>query len=351
VTTHYPLEEVRRFISDVLATYDVPSDQAVVVASRMIEADLVGMSGHGVFRLPAYCRRIGSGGYNLRPDIRAVRESPSTALIDGDNGFGQVVMTHAMQVAISKARETGLAWVGVRGSNHAGAGGTYASMASREGLIGIYMAIGSANHLPPWGGTDMLMSTNPLAVSVPAGEEPDVLLDMATTVASYGKIKVAADRGETLPVGWMEDRNGEPLTDPNRTAEGFLLPIAGYKGYGLNLIIGLLAGVLNDAAFGASVVDFSKDFTSPTNTGHAVIALRPDVFRPMEDFLTSMDGSLREMRGAATMPGRGPVRIPGDLNPDRERQVRERGVPMEDALVHRLVELASERGLTQHPFA
>lgn len=351
MTHRFALPEVRGFIVDVLVSFDVPADQAATVADRMLEADSSGMGAHGIFRLPSYCRRIESGGYNLAPDLRLVRETPSTALLDGDNGLGQVVMTRAVEVAVDKAQATGLAWVGVRGSNHAGAGGTYASLAAREGLIAIYMAIGSANHMPPWGGTDLLMSTNPLAVAVPAGEEAPVLLDMATTVASYGKIKLAADRGESLPEGWMEDREGNPLTDPQRTADGFLMPIAGYKGYGLNLVIGLLAGVLNDAAFGSSVVDFSKDFTTPTNTGHAMIVVRPDAFRPMEDFLHQTDASLREMRGSAPMPGRGPVRIPGDQNPQREQQVKEQGMAVEPTLARRLSDLAVERGLSRNLFA
>jgi len=121
------------------------------------------------------------------------------------------------------------------------------------------MAVGSANHLPPWGGLDMLLSTNPLAVAVPAGEEPPIVLDMATTVAAYGKVKTKAQRGEQMPLGWMMDRLGKPLTDPKRANEGFLLPIGEYKGYGLALVIGLLSGTLNGAAMGRNVVDFNAD--------------------------------------------------------------------------------------------
>jgi len=149
------------------------------------------------------------------------------------------------------------------------AAAVYAAMPLVHDMIGLYFAVGNANHLPPWGGIDMLLSTNPIAVAVPALEEPPLVLDMATTVAAYGKVKVAAQQGKTMPEGWMIDREGQPLTDPNRADDGFLLPIGGYKGAALALMFGLLAGTLNGAANGADVVDFNKDDTTPTNTGQA----------------------------------------------------------------------------------
>ena len=138
------------------------------------------------------------------------------ALIDGDNGMGHLVMKKATELAIAKARQCGVAWVGSRLSNHAGPASLYARMALAQDMVGIYFAVGNANHLPPWGGLDLLLSTNPIAVAVPAGEEAPVVLDMATTVAAYGKVKAKAQRGEQMPVGWMIDRQGQPLTDPMR---------------------------------------------------------------------------------------------------------------------------------------
>src|SRR5260370_19408126 len=126
-------------------------------------------------------------------------------------------------------------------------------------MIGMYFAVGNANHLPPWGGLDMLLSTNPIAVAIPAGRHTPIVLDMATTVAAYGKVKAKAQRGETMPEGWMIDREGRPLTDPRRAAEGFLLPIGGYKGYGLALVFCLLAGTPNGAAMGKDRVDLNHD--------------------------------------------------------------------------------------------
>src|SRR4029079_172158 len=189
-----------------------------------------------------------------------------------------LAMSYAADLAIEKARAAGSAWVGVRWSNHAGPASLYARMPLREGMIGMYFAVGNANHLPPWGGVEMLLSTNPIAAAIPAGEEPPIVLDMATTVAAYGKVKAKAARGEAMPEGWMIDREGKPLTDPKRAGEGFLLPIGGYKGYGLALILGLLAGTLNGAAFGKDVVDANSDSRTPTNTGQTMVAIKVSAF-------------------------------------------------------------------------
>jgi L-2-hydroxycarboxylate dehydrogenase (NAD+) len=351
MASRYPVPALHAYITTALERCAVPPADAATTATRMLDADLRGMSGHGILRLPGYVRRVRAGGYNLRPDIRVVRETPVSALVDGDNGLGQVVMTRASEIAVEKATASGLAWVGVRGSNHAGAGGVYAAMALEHDLIGIYVAIGNANHLPPWGGLDMLLSTNPIAVAVPAGEEPPLVLDMATTQVSYGRVKVAADRGETMPEGWMVDRQGRPLTDPTRSAEGFLVPIGGYKGYGLNLVVGVLAGLLNGAALGSEVVDFNRDFVTPTNTGHALIAVRPDLFQPLEEFEAAMDRHIRELKSSTPMPGQPPIRVPGDQTPQRIADMRANGIPIAEGTVDRLAALAAELELADHPFA
>src|SRR5947208_10299959 len=248
----------------------VPEEDAKTIAGLMVEADLLGHDGHGVFRLPQYVRRIQAGGVNPRPKIRVERERAAMALVNGDNGMGHLAMKYAAELAIAKARTAGSAWVGVRWGNHAGPAALYAKMPMRQGMIGMYFAVGNANHLPPWGGVEMLLSTNPIAVAIPAGEEAPVVLDMATTMAAYGKVKAKAQRGESMPEGWMIDRQGRPLLDPKRADEGFLLPLGGYKGYGLALVVGLLAGTLNGAAMGRDTIDFNRDFTTTTNTGQAV---------------------------------------------------------------------------------
>src|SRR5689334_11711845 len=233
-----PPERLQSFTATVLEKVGLPRADAQTCARLMLRADLHGADGHGVFRLPQYVRRIKGGAVNVAPRVRIEREAAGMALVDGDNGMGHVVMSFAAQTAIAKAKTAGAAWVGVRASNHAGPASLYASMPIEHDMIGLYLAVGNANHLAAWGGLDMLLSTNPIAVGVPAGTEAPIVLDMATTVAAYGKVKTAAQRGETMPEGWMIDRMGKALTDPKRANEGLLLPIGGYKGYGLALVFG-----------------------------------------------------------------------------------------------------------------
>jgi len=341
----FSVERLEDFIQAVLNAYDVSDEHARICAARMIEADLRGMDGHGIFRLPSYCRRIEEGGYNLRPEIRIERETPVSALVDGDNGLGQVVVSFAVELAIRKAKENGMAWIGIRGSNHAGAGGVYAAMALPHDLISMYMAIGNANHMPPWGGVDLLLSTNPVAYAIPTGTEPPIVLDMATTVASFGKVKVQAQKGEPLPLGWMMDRTGQPLTDPKRIHDGFLLPIGGHKGFGLNFVIGALAGVLNSAYFGSTVIDFNKDFKTPTNSGQVYFAMRPDLFRDLEDFKKEMDERIREIRNSTPMKGAEPIRLPGEMALARERRMRVEGVPVAEPVLDELGRIARKLNL------
>ncbi|MGH7092255.1 MAG: Ldh family oxidoreductase, partial [Stellaceae bacterium] len=224
------------FIAGAYRAAGIPAADAAKAAELMARSDISGADGHGIFRLPQYIRRIGKGGLNTRPEITVTRSARATALVDGDNGLGSLVVARAVEEAIALARENGVGWAGTRHGNHAGAAAVYAAMPVEHDMIGLYFAVGNANHLPPWGGTSMLLSTNPLAIAVPAFEEPPLVLDMATTVAAYGKVKVAAQQGKAMPEGWMIDRLGRPLTDPNRADDGFLLPIGGYKGAAMSLM-------------------------------------------------------------------------------------------------------------------
>jgi LDH2 family malate/lactate/ureidoglycolate dehydrogenase len=339
------------FIHRSLMALGLPDADAMIVATLMAQADLQGSDGHGVTRLPAYARRIRAGGVNVRPNIRVAREQASMALIDGDNGMGHLVMKRAAEIAIEKARLTGIAWVNSQFSNHAGPASLYASMPLAHDMIGLYFAVGNANHLPPWGGLDMLLSTNPIAAAVPAGSERPIVLDMATTVAAYGKVKTKALLGEAMPEGWMIDRQGKPLTDPKRADEGVLLPLggmeAGYKGYGLALIIGLLAGTLGGAAMGKEVIDFNHDDSSVTNTGQAIAVINVAAFGDVSQFKANVDTLIRDLRGSSRMPGVERIFVPGERS-DETRAIRSaEGIPVAPQLMRGLDQLASELGIAK----
>ena len=340
--TRVEVARLREFIGAAFRSLAMPDDDAAAVAALMAEADLQGSDGHGVIRLPHYARRIRAGGLNLHPDIRVLRERPGMALIDGDNGMGHLVMTRAADLAIDKARGAGAAWVGTRMSNHAGPASLYARKPLAHDMLGLYFAVGNANHLPPWGGLDMLLSTNPIAVAIPSGKHAPIVLDMATTVAAYGKVKTAAQRGETMPEGWMIDRMGKALTDPKRANEGLLLPIGGYKGYGLALVFGLLAGTLNGAAMGRDVADFNNDDTTPTNTGHVIVALNVAMFREIGEFKASVDQLVRDIRNSKRLPGVDAIRLPGEQSHAKRTERLKSGIPLPAPLRKSLDQLAVE---------
>ena len=340
----FSFDELADLVAGLFRAVDVPADDALTTACRLVEADLRGRTGHGLIRVVPYLDRIRAGGLNPRPRMRVLHETAVSAQLDADNGLGPVAMTRAAELAVDKARGSGIAIVGTVHSNHAGAAGLYPAMVAGQGMVGIYCAVANANGLPPWGGTDPILGTNPLAIAVPTADGPPFLLDIATTMASHGAIKVARQEGRQLPVGWVVDTTGAPITDPDRADEGYLVPMGGHKGAGLTLAIGLLAGVLNGAAFGRDVVDARADLVTPTNTGQLMIAVRADVFRPMETVLRDVTAALTEVRTSDSLDG-GPLRLPGDRAAEMEADNRRRGLEVPAAVLAALETARTELGV------
>src|SRR3954465_9637372 len=342
VSPRVSIGAIRSLIEDALATAGLPRPDATVCARLMGEADLTGADEHGVFRLPQFVRRLKAGGFNPKPNITVERSAPATALVDGDNAMGHLVMSRAAETATAIARETGVSWVGVRRSNHAGPAGLYAEMPATHGMIGLYAAVANANHMAVWGGADPLLGTNPLAIGVPSGAGP-MVLDMATTVVSYGTVKNYALQGKPMEKGWMVNTaTGEDILDAKRAAEGLLLPIGGYKGSGLAVMLGFLAGPLNRAVFGRDVIDFNADDASETNPGHFIIALDIPPFLPLAAYTAEVDRHIRELKDSKRLPDVDEIRMPGERRlACREDRLRN-GVPLAAALVAQLDKLAGE---------
>lgn len=337
--------DLEAFLVRVFETLGVPGADARTVAGLMVEADLLGYDTHGVFRLRQYVNRLRDGGCNPAPKITVVTQTAATALVDGDDGLGHLALKAACTLAMTKARAAGIGWVGVRRGNHAGPAALYVRPQAGAGMIGLCAAVGSANHVAPYGGTDLLLGTNPIAISSPSGGDDPFVLDMATTVAAVGKIKVLAQRGEAMPEGWMVGRDGRPLTDPNRRDEGFLLPIGGPKGYGLSLAIGLLAGLLNGAALGSEVVDFTSETREPTNTGQFVAAIDIAAFGDPAVYEAGAARVFDEMRASPPLPSHDPVRIPGDGRNAAYAERKVKGLALHANLRRELDAIAKEFGV------
>jgi len=338
---------MRNFMVDAMIACGLPPDDADIVAQRMIESDLSGIDTHGIARLPQYVPWLRKGVINAKPAIRVADRGPATAVVDGDNGMGHLVMTRATEVAIELARESGIGWVGSRRSNHAGAGGAYAALALEHGMIGIYGAASSANHMAIWGGAEPMLGTNPIAFALPAGEEAPVVLDIATSVSSFGVIRKHMLSGQAIPEGWVIDRkDGTPITDPQRATDGVLLPIGGHKGSGLAMIIGMLAGPLNRAAFGRDVQDFSGDRGNETNTGQFIIVLDVKRFLPPAEFGREMDRHIRDLRASQRLPGVEAIRVPGGERLRRMEERGESGISIPAGLIKQLDDIATQLTIT-----
>jgi LDH2 family malate/lactate/ureidoglycolate dehydrogenase len=336
-----PIRAMLAFTTDAFRACGVADEDAAIVAGAMIEADLTGSDAHGIFRLAQYVRWLRENRINPRPRMKLIAGGPATGIVDGDNAMGHLVMTFAAERAVEMARQSGVGWVGSRRSNHAGAAGVYAAIPLRHGMIGIYGAASSANHMAPWGGAEPLIGTNPIAFAIPAGDEAPVVLDIATSISSFGYIRDHALQGKPLPEGWVIDRDGAPITDAKRATEGTLLPIGGYKGSGLALIIGLLSGVLNGAAFGRDVREFGTDPSGEANTGQFVVALDVERFMPIDAFKREVDRHIRELTSSARLPGFDAVRLPGAERRRRKDERSRNGVALTPALRRQLDELAA----------
>jgi LDH2 family malate/lactate/ureidoglycolate dehydrogenase len=313
----------------------------------MLEADLTGADAHGVFRLPQYVRRIKAGGVNPRAQIKVEKTAPATAMVDGDNGMGHLVMTYAANLAVEIARASGVGWVGIRRSNHSGAGSTYATIPVAHGMVGIYTAVSSSNFMAPWGGAEPLLGTNPIAVGIPAGNEPPVVLDIATSVVSNGQIRTYANQGKPMPEGWVISRSdGQPITDGKRLDEGMFVPMSTYKGSGLAIVLGLLGGPLNRAAFGRDVKDVNSPAERESNTGHFIIALDVARFLPLDVFKAEIDRHIHDLSSSKKLPGVDEIRIPGQGRVARRSDRQKNGVPLAPGLIKQVDDLAKALNIT-----
>jgi L-2-hydroxycarboxylate dehydrogenase (NAD+) len=338
---------LRGFLVDVFRALGLPEADAATVAGGMLEADLTGSDAHGVFRLAGYVRQLKRGVFNPRPNIIVRERAAATALIDGDQGLGHVVMTYAANLAIELARASGVGWVGARRSNHAGAGANYAVIPVAHDMVGIYGAASSVQHMAPWGGAEPLLGTNPIAVAIPAGKEPPVILDIATSLASNGAIRTHQLEGRPMPEGWVQSRkDGSPITDPSRINEGTYLPMAGYKGYGLSLVIGLLAAPLNGANFGRDIHDFAAPPASELNVGQFVVALDVARFLPPDLFKAEVDRHIRDLNTSRRLPGVDEIRVPGQGRVKRRQEREANGIPLSTTLIAQVDDVAKSLGVT-----
>jgi LDH2 family malate/lactate/ureidoglycolate dehydrogenase len=338
-------ERLRPIVGSIFRAVGVSDADAAAVAEVLVEADLRGVESHGTTRIAGYVSMIKIGLLNPRPTVGLLRETPSTAMLEGDRAFGILVARRAMQLAVDKARPSGIACVTTRNVTHTGMIGFYPMLAARAGLIGIALNNGPAI-LPPFGGRTPTLATNPFSVAVPAGREEPIVLDMATSVVAGGKLRLAAKKGLRIPEGWALDRTGVPTTDPEEAIfHGFIQWAGGYKGFGLATMVEVLSGVLSGGLFGADVPpmkDFGKE---PLITSAFYLAINVEHFMPLAEFRARVDRLIGQIKASAPAPGVAEVFVAGEIEARRKTQRLRDGIPLSDVVYRELEGLAAEHGV------
>jgi LDH2 family malate/lactate/ureidoglycolate dehydrogenase len=347
---------LREFTTRVFEYFNVPHEDAALAADVLAYSDEHGIDSHGIARLKTYCDLLKAGRVNPRPTIKIVREKGGVATIDGDNGLGLVVGPRCMEVAMQKASVAGSGWVSVCNTNHFGAGGYYPVMALAQDLIGISMTNTTAG-VAPFNGAVKMLGTNPIAIAFPALNEPPVIIDIASSAVSYGKVEIARRKGEMIPEGWCIDQDGYSTTDPDKMINGgALLPLGGdkdgggHKGYCLAAMVDILSAVLSGANWGPFAVPFAIHVAPlrkevGKGIGHFFGAWDIEGFRDKEEFKSSMDAWIQTMRTTKPQPGKERVLVPGD--PEREAYTirMKEGIPVNKEVVKTLQDIAGYTGI------
>ena len=352
----FPVEQLHGFTARVFAHFGVPAGDADRAAEVLTAADLRGIDSHGVARLHFYAEMFEKGRLNPRPNVRVLRESPSTASVDGDNGLGLVVGPRANDLCMEKAEAAGTGWVSVCNSNHYGIAGWYVLQGLARDRINWSMTNASKLVTPLWGNERML-GTNPIAIAFPGLDEPPIVIDFATCTAAYGKLEIARRKGAKIPLGWAVDKDGRDTDDPDAMIDGgALLPLGadrdhgGHKGYALALMVDVLSAVLSGANWGPFVPPFAVSYAPAARSvgkglGHFFGSMRLDGFIDPTEFKRQIDDVVRTLRGTKAAPGTSGPLIPGD--PERLAEVERRrdGVPLPTVVVDHLRALAVRTGV------
>jgi L-2-hydroxycarboxylate dehydrogenase (NAD+) len=360
---HIPVDRLRSFIKDVLLGVGVPAEDAETCTDVIIASDIRGIESHGIGRLKYYYDRIRAGQHQVITEIEKIRESPTTAVLDGHHGMGMVVARRAMQTAISKARQYGLGAVAVRNSTHFGIAGYYPLMAIREGMIGMTVTNARPAVTPTFGVQPML-GTNPIAFGAPTDEECPFLYDGATSIIQRGKVEIYSRVEKKMPEGWVIDDQNHSMTDANATLAALskgaaaLLPLGGageekggHKGYGLGTMVEILSASLQTGAFLYGLTGIGADGRpAPFRVGHFFMAINIESFVPLEEFKHTTGQILRDLRNAHKAPGQPRIYTAGEKEFENEKITRRDGIPIVPNLQKEIVFLQKELNLMHYDF-
>jgi LDH2 family malate/lactate/ureidoglycolate dehydrogenase len=333
----FPYQKLDAFTCAVLERLGVPTKEAQTVTAVLSQASLRGVDTHGIDLLPGYVQRLRSGMFNPKPQMKVIKESVATMVIDADQALGYISSVFGMEQAINKAQVAGVGWINVINSNHHGALAYYALMAAKQDMIGIVTTTTSSG-MAPWGSREPLVGNNPVAFAVPCTEHEPVVLDMACSLLANGRVRLAKERDEPIPEGLSIDAHGNPNRDPLKSAA--LLPFGDYKGSGLAMVFGFLAGVLAGSPF--TGYRQGRGGSGPSEIAHLLIAVDIAHFTAVEEFKASVDTTIKSWHQAKTRPGFDEVLVPGEREWRHFADRIQNGIPLHASLVAELHKLAEE---------
>lgn len=330
-------KKLKEVAIDILKGLKATDEEAALVAEILVQADMRGTDTHGVHLLTLLPDRVDAGMIQIPTNLKVIKEGETTTLIDGGNGLGQLAVHRAMMINIQKAKKFGLGCSLVRNTNNIGSLISYTLMAAQEGMIGIVMS-NAAAAMSPWGGTEAFFGTNPISIAVPGGAEGSVALDMSSSVVARGKIRLAERTKEPIPLGWALDETGAPTTDPTAAMKGTLVPIGGPKGYGLALIVDILAGMLSGSKYGQDIKTFHQ-LVGPTGVGVFSLAIDIERFMPHQQFNELIQAYLASIKGSKKAKGVSRIYIPGERKFEKEKQSLREGIEISPGLAKNLNQL------------
>jgi LDH2 family malate/lactate/ureidoglycolate dehydrogenase len=340
--THFiPVATMTDFSVQSFKKCGLSQQHAEWVADTLVQSELRNVSSHGIVRLPFYCQRLLDKGSKTNPDVKIVSQKPSLLLIDGDNGLGQVISIKAMEMVIERAKTQGICFAGVRNSCHFGMSSYYPMMALKKDMIGI-AGSNTAIVMAPWGGGKSAIGNNPLAIAVPTGKPFPLVLDIAMSVVSGGKVRLEAVKGSKVPLGWILDKNGRPTDNPKDFfPDGTLLPL-GHKGYGLAVMIEVLSGILTQAAILSEITLWFDKTSTPVELGHFFMAIDIGALLSIDAFKKRIDEMIDELKSAPPMEGSSGVLVPGEIEYNTEREYRKTGIPVPGNVLKALNDFAAK---------